>query len=92
MIDRWSYDPRTDELDVWDSENNRIQHYHRCGEDGYLNCSQGRLLGATVVSIYGNRPYAFSEEEKYYSRNIREAAKKKVEEYLGHSAIFTEVF
>ena len=74
---RWSYDTRTDELDVWDSENNRIQHFDRCGFEGYEYCFQGRIY-ADEVWIYRDRPI---RDELNIDDN-REKAKAAVEQYI----------
>lgn len=85
---RWSYDPRTKELDIWDSNDGRIGHYERHGQDGYVNCAQGRLhelhsvkkgktkvLDSVSATIYGDRPFAkLSEEEK--AEEVREQGKR----------------
>lgn len=53
---RWSYDQRTKELDVWDDEGGRLDHYRRVGDDGYRYCAQGRIYPGRYNTIYGNRP------------------------------------
>lgn len=73
---RWSYDPRTNELDVWDSNDGRISHYDRHGMDGYKYCAQGRLkelhsvkkgktkvLDGISATIYGDRPMTLGDSE-----------------------------
>ena len=86
---RWSYDPRTKELDVWDSEQGRIGHYERHGEEGYRNCAQGRLykinnekrkLDSIHASMYSDRPFAFGDQEKW-AAEVRLEAQKALEAY-----------
>ena len=57
---RWSYDPRTGELEVWVVKDERPSHYEKFGEDGYRFCAQGRIYaddekGATL-QFYTTRP------------------------------------
>lgn len=52
----WSYDPRTDTLDVWDSKEGREGHYEHVGYEGYRYCAQGRLYDGAYGIIYNSRP------------------------------------
>lgn len=95
-IDRWSYDPRTNKIDVWDSENNRIQHYDRTGQDGYVYCAQGRILDDDEASIYGNRPIKDEVETDYAGilspDEIRVRGQKALEGILARKFEWVEVF
>lgn len=77
---RWSFDSRTDELDVWDSKNGTIQHYDRCGADGYVYCSQGRIYPNEAIYIYGNRP--MRNPEGTTVEELKAQAKDAVIDYL----------
>lgn len=77
---RWSFDARTLELDVWDSKGGTIQHYSRCGAEGYFNCSQGRIYLDEAIYIYGNRP--MEKPETLSIQELQSLAKSAVIDYL----------
>jgi hypothetical protein len=58
---RWSYNPETKTLDVWDSEDGRIGHYERTGQEGFKTNVAGRISGTRGL-IYGNRPFALDNK------------------------------
>lgn len=60
----WSFDPRTDKLDVWDSNEGREGHFQRTGNEGYIFCAQGRLYPGRYGLIYNNRPYKDTDDHK----------------------------
>ena len=78
---RWSFDARTEELEVWDSENGKIQHYDKCGAEGYFNCSQGRIYLNDAIFIYGNRPTP-TKDSGINAEQLKRKAKEAVIQYL----------
>jgi hypothetical protein len=74
---RWSYNPETKELDVWDSLDGRIGHYERTGQKGFKTNVAGRINGTRGL-IYGNRPFMLDKTP------IRDYTDEKVQ------AIFAE--
>lgn len=84
MEDRWSYDPRSGVLDVWDSQDNRVQHFDRAGQEGYWYCAQGRLEEG-YLTVYGNRPMCKKGQlnADLEPKEVRVEGKKRLEEYLG---------
>jgi hypothetical protein len=89
---RWSYNPLTQELDVWDSQDGSIGHFQRTGYEGLTGCAQGRVSiitdDAIMAVIYGNRPMSwdkpirpgdYSEEE---ADAIRDDAKRALENHV----------
>lgn len=82
---RWSFDSRTSELDVWDSEDGRIQHLDRHGREGFLYAAQGRIYpnfetNSALCMIYGNRPYSRDDGSEH--DQLRQTAKEAVNYYL----------
>ncbi len=77
---RWSYDPRTDELDVWDPQDDRIGHFERTGYDGYEFCAQGRIT-ESFKTIYGDRPYSRARPPDVHAVECREVGKEFVDAF-----------
>jgi len=77
---RWSFDSRTEELEVWDSQGGRVQHFDKCGAEGYFYCSQGRIYVDDTIYIYGNRPMRDGNGVK--PEELKKKAKEAVIQYL----------
>lgn len=85
---KWSYDPRTDELQTWPVSGPESyanpQHGVVIGDEGYAYCSQGRLTlrpndVPSLGTIYLSRPFMGE------AKPIQSAAKVKLEKLVSTS-------
>lgn len=93
---KWSYDPRTDELQWWyvsgPESHASPQHYDVTGDEGYAFCSQGRLTipphhaanQTAFGTIYLSRPF------KGLALDIQDTAKEKLEKLVDRPITWTE--
>lgn len=65
---RWSYDPDSEDLKVWEVENGTPSHFDMTGTQGQFYCAQGRIYltinGDVDVFYWKARPTTIQEPEK----------------------------
>lgn len=90
---KWSYDSRNESLKIWAVDSSlryaAPTHHDTTGEDGLLNCSQGRLVvedGKARAVIYASRPMNPDLESRREA--IQDAAQDTLEDELGMDVVW----
>jgi len=92
---KWSFDPRTKEIQVWKVDGMARgavpQHYDVTGDEGYRYCSQGRLIVAKRMR--GRAAAAWAKVVQYVERpfenneKVRGEARWALTNYLTEKGI-----